>query len=181
MSQSNRTEVAVAPVGAVSVGSRVARGLRKVPRRWLRIGLLAAIVFAINVAGRLVVRIGSVTETDLQNRISVSALVGIALAMATVAIVWGRRRPVGEVSADLAGAGLLGGLLALFVGPSVSDTTFWAVGLDDFLIQTGLYAAYAGGGALLGLFLVILAGRDYRSRSLTRFAESKLAKPRRTT
>lgn len=148
-------------------------------QRWRRIGLLAGVVFVINVAGRLVVRIGSIEGADAQDRIALSAFLAIGLAMATFAIVWARRRPLGEVISELSGAGVIGGLLSLLVGPFVGGATPFEAGLNTFLAQAGLYLAYAGGGALVGMLLLIMLGLDYRSRSLARFAEEKLAKPHR--
>lgn len=147
--------------------------------RWLRIGLLAAAVFAINVAGRLVVRIGSIDDEDTEGRVTLITLIAIALVMAIVAVLWARQRPLGGVISELSGAGVVGGLLCLVAGPYLSDTTPFANGLTFFLAQCGVFAAYAGGGALIGVLMLIMVGQDYRSRSLARFAEEKLAKPRR--
>jgi|SRR5690606_6435737 len=148
-------------------------------QRWLRIGLLAGIAFAINVAGRLVVRIGSIDDADGQQRVALAAFLAIGVAMATAAVIWTRQRPVGDVATDLAGGGFFGGLLCLLIGPFVGGSSPTAEGLEVFLAQGGLFAAYAGGGAAFGMLLVIALGKDYVSRSLARFAQEKLAKPRR--
>ena len=148
-------------------------------QRWLRIGLLAGIVFALNVIGRLVVRLGSIEDVETQDRVSLFTLIAIAVAMATTAVVWGRQRPQGDVVGELAGAAVAGGVLSLFVGPFASDSTPVADGLNVFLAEAGIYAGFAGGGALVGLLLLIMLGKDYKSRSLARYAEEKLAKPRR--
>ena len=107
------------------------------------------------------------------------AFLAIGATMAVAAVIWTRRRQVGDVATDLAGGGFAGGLLCLLVGPFVGGSTPVAEGLEVFLAQGGLFAAYAGGGAGFGILLVIALGKDYVSQSLARFAQEKLAKPRR--
>ncbi len=148
-------------------------------KRWLRVELLAGIVFAINVVGRLVVRIGSIEDADGQQLVALLAFLAIGVAMAVAAVLWTRQRAVSDVATDLAGGGFAGGLLCLLLGPFVGGSTPAADGLEVFLAQAGLYAAYAGGGAGFGILLVIALGKDYVSQSLAQFAEKKLSKPRR--
>lgn len=148
-------------------------------RRWLWIGVVGAILFALNAAGRLWVQIGSVEDPDTEERIQLSMLIVIGLVMAVVAVLWGRRRPNGEVVADLAGAAALGMLLSVLVGPFVSGGTPNDGGITDTMAQFGLFIAFAGGGAVVGLCLLIMLGKDYRSKSLARFAAERTSKPHR--
>ena len=147
--------------------------------RWMRIGILTGVLFAINVIGRLVVRIGSIEEPDTQDLVTLLAYGAVALSMAVLAIWWGRLRPMGEVVADLAGGAVAAGVLILLVGPFVSGTSPAAIGVGDSFTVAWQYAGFAAGGGLVGLLLLIMVGRDYKSQSLKRFAEAKLTKPHR--
>lgn len=148
-------------------------------RRWLWIGVVGAVLFALNVAGRLWIRIGSVEDPDRQDTIGMYALIAIGLAMAVAAVLRGRQRPNGEAIADLAGAGVAGLVLSLVAGPFVSGTTPNSEGITVFMAEIGLFAAAAGGGALIGLCLLIMLGKDYRSKALARFAAERTSKPHR--
>jgi hypothetical protein len=147
--------------------------------RWLRIGILAAVLLAVSLAGRLVVRIWFEGEIDAEERLTVLTLGALAVVMAVSAIWWGRLRSMGIVIADLAGAAVAAGILNLLVGPFVSGTTPAAIGVGDSFNAAWQYAAAVGIGTIIGLLLLIAAGKDYKSQSLKRFAESKLTKPRR--
>jgi len=147
--------------------------------RWLRIGVLVLVLFAINVVGRLVVRIGSIEDVDTQDLATLIAYGAVGLVLAVLAAWWGRQRPIGEVIADLAG-GAVGALaLILLVGPFVSGTSPGAVGAGDSFNVAWQYAGFAAGGALIGLLLLIMVGLDYKSQSLKRYAQAKLTKPHR--
>jgi nucleoside permease NupC len=147
--------------------------------RWLRIGFLAGALFVINVVGRLVVRLGSVDEVDTQELVTLVTYGVVGLVMGVVAGWWVRLRPLGVVVADLAGGSVAAVVLILLVGPFVSRTSPAAVGVGDSFEAAWQFIGFAGGGALVGMLLVIMVGRDYKSRSLKRFAEAKLTKPHR--
>jgi len=147
--------------------------------RWLPIGVLAAALFAINVVARLVVRFAVDAGDSATDMVTLFMLAAVGLVCLGVATVWGRRRPFGRWVADLSAASLAGLLLSVFVGPFISSTTPFANGAGEFFKQIWQWAAFSGGGALLGFLIVTALGLDYRSQSLKRFAEAKLAKPRR--
>jgi hypothetical protein len=147
--------------------------------RWLPVGVLAVALFAINVAARLVVRFGFEDDAEAADRVSLLMLVAVGLASLAAAVLWGRRHPLGRWIADLAAASLVGLLLSIFVGPFLSSTTPFAEGAGEFFKQVWLWAAFVGGGAGLGFMIITMIGVDYRSQSLKRFTQAKLAKPRR--
>jgi membrane protein DedA with SNARE-associated domain len=147
--------------------------------RWLRIGILAGALIAVNVVGRLVVQLGSVDDVETQELVTLVTYGAVALVMAVVAGWWVRLRPLGVVVADLAGGAVAAGLLTLLVGPFVSGTSPSAVGVGDSFEAAWQFAGFAAAGALVGMLLVIMLGRDHQSKSLKRFAEAKLTKPRR--
>lgn len=124
--------------------------------RWLRIGILAGVLLAICVVGRLVVRIWFDGEIEAEDRIALLTLGAVGVVMAVSAIWWGRVRPMGVVIADLAGAAVAVGLLNLFAGPFINRTTPAQIGAGDLFNAAWQYAAAAGGGALIGLLLLII-------------------------
>lgn len=148
-------------------------------QRWLRIGILAGVLLVVAFGGRLIIRIWHEGNVDAEEQISLIALGLVALAMMVAAIWWGRLRPLGVVVADLAGAAVPVCALNVFVGPFVTGTTPAQIGAGDSFNAAWLFAAFAGGGVLIGMLLLITAGKDYKSRSLKAFAESRLTKPRR--
>ncbi|HEY0699280.1 MAG TPA: hypothetical protein VGD43_15890 [Micromonospora sp.] len=148
-------------------------------RRWLSIGLLAAVLFVINVVARLVARFGFPDDTEANDRLSLLMFALIGLILAAVVIVRARREPVAEWSGDLAAAVGAAMLLTVLVGPFVSGSRPFADGAGEFFSQIWLYLAFTGGGALLGYLLLTAAGRDHRSQSLKRYVELSSTKPRR--
>jgi hypothetical protein len=130
--------------------------------RWLPVGVLAGVLFAVNVAARLVARFAFDSDTEAQDRASLVMFVAIGLILATMAFIWGRRYPAGRWIADISG-----------------DTPFEG-GAGEFFSQVWLYCGFSIGGALVGFMILTTLGWDYRSQSLKRFAETKMAKPRRT-
>lgn len=147
--------------------------------QWLRIGILAGGLFAINLVGRLVVRLGSIEDADTQQQVTLLAYAAVGLVMAVVGVLWARLRPLGQVAAELAAGAVAAGVLILAVGPFVSGTTPAEVGVGDSFTAAWQYAGFAAGGALIGVLLLIMVGRDYKSQSLKRFAEAKMTKPHR--
>lgn len=152
-------------------------------KRLLRIGVLVVVLFAVNAVARLVGRLayGDDTAEHLaaQERLAWLGWGALALVMAVAAWWWGRKRPQGEVSADLGGAALLAGLLYVVVGPLLSEPPRFDGGIGGGIILLTIYLLVAGVGALIGMLLLIALGRDYKSRALRRYAESKSTKPRR--
>lgn len=147
--------------------------------RWLPVGVLAAVLFAVNVVARLLTRLGYDGDPEAADRISLGMFAVIGLILAVIAFVRGRRQPVARWGSDVAVAVLVAMVLTVFVGPFVSGSYPFADGVGSFFAQIWLYAAFAGGGALLGFLVLTALGWDHRSESLRRYAELKRSKPRR--
>jgi hypothetical protein len=147
--------------------------------RWLPIGVLAGVLFAVNVAARLVARFGFNDDGEAQDRVSLVMFVVIGLILAVMAFTWGRSRPAGRWIADIGAATIIAVLLTIFVGPFISGDTPFESGAGDFFAQIWLYGAFAIGGSLVGFLVLVALGLDYRSKGLKRFADAKMAKPRR--
>lgn len=148
-------------------------------QRWLRIGILAGVLLVVVFGARLIIRIWHEGNIDAEEQISLGALIAVAVVMLVTGIWWGRQRPLGVVVADLAGGAVPIGALNVFVGPFVSGTSPAEIGAGDSFNAGWLFAGFAGGGALIGLLLLIMVGQDYKSKSLKHFAEAKRTKPQR--
>jgi hypothetical protein len=147
--------------------------------RWLRIGVLAGALFAINVAARLVARLAFHNDDDRQTTVGLLSMLVIGLTFAALAFVWGRDRPLGVLVADLAGAAVIGCALTIFVGPFISGEGPFSDGAGVFFGQIWQYAGFFGGGTLVGFLVLTALGMDYKSKRLKRIAQTGLAKPRR--
>jgi len=147
--------------------------------RWLPVGILALVLFAVNVVTRLVVRFGYHGRDAAENRASLVMFAVIAVLLGVLAFVRARREPVATWLGDLCAAAGVALLLTILVGPFISDGAPFATGAGDFFNQIWLYAGFAGGGMLIGFLIVTALGWDYRSQGLKRYAESRLTKPRR--
>lgn len=147
--------------------------------RWRPVVVLATVLFAVNVVARLTARFGYDGETEVADRISLGMFVVIGVILASVAFVWGRRHPAAQWIGDMSLVVLIAMVLTVFVGPFISGSHPFADGAGAFFSQIWLYAAFTGGGALVGYLLVTALGWDYRSQWLRRYAQTRQAKPRR--
>ncbi|HEX5542342.1 MAG TPA: hypothetical protein VFX60_12415 [Micromonospora sp.] len=147
--------------------------------RWLPVGGLAAVLFAVNVVARLVVRFGFDGSVKHQDRVSLGMFIVIGVILATLAFIWGRRYPAARWGSDVAAAVLVAMALTVFVGPFLSGSHPFVGGAGDFFMQVWLYAGFSGGGTLVGFLLLTALGLDHRSQALKRYAETVQSKPRK--
>lgn len=147
--------------------------------RWLRIGVLAGVLFAINVAARLVARFAFNGDDDRETMVGLVSMVVIGLIFAVLAFMWGRDRPAGIMVADLAGAAAIGCALTIFVGPFISGEGPFSDGAGIFFGQIWQYGGFFLGGTLVGFLVLTAFGLDYKSKHLKQIAQTRLAKPRR--
>jgi hypothetical protein len=148
-------------------------------QHWVRIGLLAAALFAVNVIARVVIRIGFSEDEAAQNRVSIIMFAVIGIVLAIVTFLRAQRVPPSSWLPELAAAALGGMLLTILVGPFISGDSPFEAGAGNFFSQVWLYGGFAIVGTLLGYWVATMLGRDYRSKSLAAFARAKTAKPRR--
>lgn len=148
-------------------------------QRWFPIAALAIGLFLINIVTRLVIRFAFDSEDAAQSRATVImfALIGLVLAIWTF-LAAQRKRPSGWLP-EAGLAAVVAMLLTVLVGPFASGGQPFADGAGTFFAQIWLYAGFAIVGTLLGYWVAVMLGRDYRSRSLKAFTQARAAKPRR--
>ncbi|GID25366.1 hypothetical protein [Paractinoplanes brasiliensis] len=150
-------------------------------QRWFPIAALAIGLFAINAVARLVTRFGFDNNDDAAGtRATVIMFALIGAVLAVYAFSASRGRPPSQWLVPDWALGVAGAMvLTLLVGPFISGSGPFSGGSDRFFAQIALYAAFAGGGTLVGYWISVALGLDYRSRSLKAFTETRMAKPRR--
>jgi Na+/melibiose symporter-like transporter len=149
-------------------------------QRWFAPAALAIGLFAINVVARLVIHFFAKDNDSAQSTATVImfALIGATLAVWTF-VACQRKRPSEWLLPDLVFGAVGGLLLTVLVGPFISGGEPFSSGAGDFFFQVWLYAGFAIAGTLLGYWVAMVLGRDYRSRSLKAYTQTRAAKPRR--
>jgi len=147
--------------------------------RWVRIGALAAGLFAINLVARAVAKFGYGDDVETQDRISLGFFAVVAVVLAVFAFRWGRERAVGQWLGDVLGAVVIACLATVLLGPLVFGGNPVSGGAGEFFAQIWLYGGFSAGGLILGYLLLVVLGKDYRSQQLAAFSQAKLSKPRR--
>ncbi|MDI6099659.1 hypothetical protein QLQ12_13735 [Actinoplanes sp. NEAU-A12] len=145
---------------------------------WFRITVLAVALFAINVVARLAIRIGA-DDGDAQGLASIAMFAVIALVLGGLTFVRSQQQKPSQWLPDV-GFGALGGMaLTVLAGPFVSGHGPFANGAGDFFAQIWLYSACAIVGSVIGYWIAVMLGRDYRSKALKAYTEARKARPRR--
>jgi hypothetical protein len=147
--------------------------------RWLPVGLLAVVLFAVNVAGRVAAKVWGDGDDDREIRIGLIALgvVGVIVLGATVR--WVRRYPMPRVWADLGFAAGAACLLSVLLGPLLVGDQPFAEGAGLFFRQIWWYAGISVVGALFGALAVMTVGKDWKSQAWKRYAEQVNSRPRK--
>jgi hypothetical protein len=157
----------------------MANGEDGMKERWLPVGVLAAVLFAVNALGRIVVMFVASDQDRRQIGIGLVAIAAVGIVMIGASYWWARRHPMPRVLADLAAAVGTACVLSVLVGPLLVGSKPMAEGSGLFVREIGIYLAISAGGALFGLLAVMTAGQDWKSQAWKRYAEQARAKPRR--
>jgi hypothetical protein len=153
--------------------------------RWRAAGILALVLFALNVAGRWTAKLmkaGNQTaavETKKETIAGIVLIAVIGLVFVGMTAYWGRIKPFPRVAQDLGAAAVVSLLLAMFVGPLTVGESPFHNGAGAFFSQIWGWAGLAIGGTLLGYMGLVAFTADYRSRQLKRFADRSRALPKR--
>jgi hypothetical protein len=148
-------------------------------KRWVPVAALALGLFMINVVARLVIRFGFADDTTAESRASVVMFAAIGVALAVVTFFWAQRYRPSAWLPRIAAAAIVAMLLTVLVGPFISGDGPFSGGAGNFFAQIWLYGGFAIVGTLLGYWVATALGRDYRSRSLSAYAQARATKPRR--
>jgi hypothetical protein len=143
------------------------------------VGVLAGLLFAVNAIARVVVKLVAADSDRNQIGVGLVALSAVGVVMVGAAYWWARRHPMPRVLADLAVAVGVACLLSVLVGPLLVGSRPLAEGAGLFLREIWTYVAFAGGGALFGLLVVMALGQDWKSQAWKRYAEQARSRPRR--
>jgi hypothetical protein len=147
--------------------------------RWQPVGILAGVLFVINVACRFIVWQLVPKSDSKQIALGLIGLGLVAAIMVWAGYRWAVRYPTSRVGADLGATVAVACLATVLIGPFAGGSVPFREGAGFFFGEIWQYLAFAGGGAILGLLVAIALGRDYRSRALKRYTQLSAAKPRR--
>jgi hypothetical protein len=150
-----------------------------VRQRWVPIALVAVGLFAINVIARLIIRLGFNGDDTAENRVSLVMFAVVGLTLAVITFIRAQQQRPSQWLPELTAAAVIAMLLTILVGPFISGDGPFDGGAGNFFSQVWLYGGFAIVGTLLGYWVATALGRDYRSRSLSAFAQSRATKPRR--
>jgi hypothetical protein len=150
-----------------------------VRQRWAPIAALAVGLFLINVIARLVTRFAFDGDETAETRVSLVMFAVIGLVFAVVTFVWAQRKRVNTWVPELGAAAIAAMLLSVLIGPFVSGDLPFSGGAGNFFSQIWLYGAFTVVGSLLGYWIATALGRDYRSRTLSAYAQARTRRPRR--
>ena len=147
--------------------------------RWLPVGLLAVVLFAVNVAGRVAAKVWGDGDDDREIRIGLIALGVIGVIVLGAAVRWVRRHPMPRVWADLGFGVAAACLLSVLLGPLLVGDQPFAEGAGLFFRQIWWYAGISIVGALFGALAVMTLGKDWKSQAWKRYAEQVNSRPRK--
>jgi hypothetical protein len=147
--------------------------------RWLPVGLLAVVLFAVNVAGRVVAKFWADGNDDKETRVGLIALAVIGVAVLGVTARWVQRHPMPRVWTDLAFGVGAACLASVLLGPLLVGEQPFAEGAGLFFRQIWWYLGIGLAAAGLGMLVVMTLGRDWKSRAWKRYAEQATSKPRK--
>jgi hypothetical protein len=142
-----------------------------VPKRWVRVGVLALVIFVVNGLSRFITWKADIVKDTEQLRLGLVALAFVTLIIAVATGWWAVRYPFGRIFADVGAAVGIGGLLSVLIGPFLGGATPFAGGLGFFVGQVLMFAGLAAVGVFLGYVSVVALGKDWKSRGLKRYEE----------
>ena len=149
-------------------------------KRWIRVGLLALAIFAINAVSRLITWKFHVVDESQQLKIGFIAVLVVAVLLIAATAWWAVRYPFSRLFGDIGTAVGVGALLSLLVGPFAGGSKPFAEGLGSFVGQVLMFLGIAGAGVVLGFWGVVAFGKDWKSRGLRRYESNYRKRPHHT-
>lgn len=147
--------------------------------RWLPVGLLAVVLFAINVVGRIVAKFWGDGNDDREIRTGQVALAVIGVVVLAVTMRWVMRRPIPRVWADLTFAVGAACLASVLLGPLLVGDAPFAEGAGLFFRQIWWYLGIGIAAAGLASLIVMTLGKDWKSQGWKRYADQTNTRPRK--
>ncbi|TQS46618.1 hypothetical protein [Cryptosporangium phraense] len=138
--------------------------------RWARVGVVVAVLVAVNFGARIVLRIASGASEDAELRTGIVTLAAMGVVIAVASFLTARRYLPAITSGDLFFDVVVTSLLVTLVGPFVSGGTPFVDGPGQWLIQILVCVGVLLVGAALGAFLAIALGLDPKSRAWGAYA-----------
>jgi hypothetical protein len=147
--------------------------------RWLPVGVLAGVLFGVNVVARFIVWLTASHSAGKQTTIGLVAAGAIGVVMIVGGYLWARRVPTPRVVGELSLAILAGCLFSVLIGPFAGGSAPFKEGGTFFYSEVWHYLALAAGGAAFGVLVAMTFGQDVKSQNWKRYAETQRARPRR--
>jgi hypothetical protein len=145
---------------------------------WGRVAIVAAVLVAVNLLARLVVRLAG-PDDSTQFVIGLWSIGAMMVVLAVTVFLWARRYPVPRVL-TFAGAAIgSSSLLVMLIGPLVSGGSPFENGFNAFLFQVLVCMLVLSVAGAIGLFTAMALGLDPKSQAWKRQAERVKTKPRR--
>jgi H+/Cl- antiporter ClcA len=147
--------------------------------KWLPVGILAGVLFAVNVLGRVIAKVWADGDDDRQINIGLVALGLVGLITLVASIRWVQRYPMPRVWGDLGIAVCAACLASVLIGPFLVGDAPFDEGAGLFFRQIWWYLGVTLGAGLFGALVVMTLGRDWKSKAWQRYAEQSRSRPRR--
>jgi hypothetical protein len=151
--------------------------------RWREVGIIALVLFAINLGGRIWAK-NMKAANDLlldskQAKAGFVALGLIGLVFFAMALYWGRIRTMWQTCTELGFAAVAACLLSIFIGPLLVKRSPFAGGAGNFFAQIWWWGGLAIVGVGLAYIVLVSFTLDYKSKQLKRYADRAKAQPKR--
>lgn len=147
--------------------------------RWLPVGVLAGVLFGVNVVARFIVWIVASDNAGAQTAIGLIAAGVIGAAMIVAGYLWARRVDMPRVVAELSLALLVGCVLSVVIGPFAGGSAPFEEGGTFFYSEVWHYLVLGVAGAIFGVLVAMTLGQDVKSQRWKRYAQARAARPRR--
>jgi hypothetical protein len=151
--------------------------------RWREVGIIALVLFAINLGGRIWAKnMKAANDAVLENRQAKAGLIALALiglVFFGMALYWGRIRSMWQTCTELGFAAVAACLLSIFVGPFLVGKSPFDGGAGNFLAQIWWWSGLAIVGVGLAYIGLVSFAIDYKSKQLKSYADRAKAQPKR--
>jgi amino acid permease len=165
------------------MGVAVKLAVREFVVRWREVAIVALVLFAINLGGRIWAKnlkaANDLVLADRQAKAGFAALGLIGLVFFAMALYWGRERTMWKTCTELGFAAVAASLLSVFVAPPLVGKSPFAGGAGNFFAQFWWWGGLAIVGVGLAYIVLVAFTIDHRSKQLKRYADRAKAQPKR--